>query len=234
MCDDQLKNVQGEPAQKSILYNLKGELFLAQRRTTDAEESFKTALKENPFFPQPYYALAKIYLMEKQEDKAIDQYKALLEKNPNQAGPHMLLGTIYDVQKRFDLAEKHYSKALDINPDFSAAANNLAYLLAKQDKNINKALSLAQRAKETLPDDPKIMDTLGFIYYKKGLYDNAIAEFTDSLEKIPDNAMVRFHLGLTYYKKGDKGHAKTELKKSLDLDQNFDKADEARQLLKEL
>ncbi|MBU1162447.1 MAG: tetratricopeptide repeat protein, partial [Proteobacteria bacterium] len=185
----------------------------------------------NPNFPQPYYALAKIYLMEKQEDKAIDQYKAILEKNPNQAGPHMLLGTIYDVQKQFDLAEKHYSMALDINPDFSPAANNLAYLLAKQDKNMNKALSLAQKAKETLPNDPKIMDTLGFIYYKKGLYDSAIAEFTDSLKKIPDNAMVRFHLGMTYYNKGDKDRAKTELKKALDLNQNFDKADEAREIL---
>ncbi|MFZ0484580.1 MAG: tetratricopeptide repeat protein, partial [Desulfobacterales bacterium] len=232
LCDDQLKNVQDKPALKSILHNLKGELYLAQLKTTDAEESFKAALKENPNFPQPYYALAKIYLMEKQEDKAIDQYKAILEKNPNQAGPHMLLGTIYDVQKRFDLAEKHYNTALDINPDFSPAANNLAYLLAKQDKDMNKALSLAQKARETLPGDPKIMDTLGFIYYKKGLYNSAIAEFTDSLKKIPDNAMVRFHLGLTYYKKGDKDRAKTELKKALDLDQNFDKADEARQLLK--
>ena len=140
-------------------------------------------------------------------------------------------GTIYDAQKQFDLAEKHYSTALDINPDFSPAANNLAYLLAKQDKNMNKALSLAQKAKEMLPNDPKVMDTLGFIYYKKGLYDSAIAEFTDSLKKIPDNAMVRFHLGLTYYNKGDKDLAKTELKKALDLDQNFDKADEARKIL---
>ena len=178
--------------------------------------------------------MAKIYLKEKQEDKAIDQYKAILEKNPNQAGPHMLLGTIYDTQKRFELAEKHYSTALDINPDFSPAANNLAYLLAKQDKNLNRALSLAQNAKEKFPDDPKVMDTLGFVYLKKGLYDSAIAEFTDSLKKIPDNAMVRFHLGLTYYNKGDKDRAKTELKKALDLDQHFDEADEARRILSNL
>ena len=172
--------------------------------------------------------------MEKKEDKAIDQYKAILEKNPNQAGPHMLLGTIYDTQKQFDLAEKHYNMALDINPDFTPAANNLAYLLAKQDKNMNKALSLAQKAKEKFPKDPKIMDTLGFVYYKKGLYDSAITEFTDSLKKIPDNAMVRFHLGLTYYDKGDKDRAKAEFKKALDIDQKFERADEARQILSSL
>ena len=78
------------------------------------------------------------------------------------------------------------------------------------------------------------MDTLGFVYYKKGLYDSAIAEFTDSLKKIPDNAMVRFHLGLAFYSKGDKDRAKTELQKALDLDQEFDKADEARKILSNL
>ena len=75
------------------------------------------------------------------------------------------------------------------------------------------------------------MDTLGFIYYKKGLYDSAVVEFTNSLKMIPDNAMVRFHLGLTYYNKGNNDRAKKELKKALDLDQKFDEADEARRIL---
>jgi tetratricopeptide (TPR) repeat protein len=78
------------------------------------------------------------------------------------------------------------------------------------------------------------MDTLGFVYYKKGLYDSAIGEFTDSLEKIPDNPVVHYHLGLAYYKKGEKGRAKTQLQKALSLDQEFDGADEARQILTEL
>ena len=36
------------------------------------------------------------------------------------------------------------------------------------------------------------MDTLGWVYYKKGLYDSAINEFSDSLAKIPDNAIVHY------------------------------------------
>ena len=59
----------------------------------------------------------------------------------------MVLGTIYDIQKQFDLSEKHYRAALDIDPDFAPAANNLAYLLLTQDKNIDEALGLAQQAK---------------------------------------------------------------------------------------
>jgi tetratricopeptide (TPR) repeat protein len=233
-CDSQLETMQGKPELLAIIHNLKGKLYLAQRKNEEAQESFQKALKENPNFLQPYYALGRLYLMERKEDKAIGQYKTILEKNPKQTGPHMVLGTIYDIQKQFDLSEKHYRAALDIDPDFAPAANNLAYLLLTQDKNIDEALGLAQQAKEKLPYDPNVMDTLGLVFYKKGLYDSAIAEFSDSLEKIPDNAIVHYHLGLAYHKKGDIHRARIELEKALSLNQNFDEADAARQILSKL
>lgn len=146
----------------------------------------------------------------------------------------MMLGTIYDMQKRFDLSEKHYRAALEINPEFAPAANNLAYLLTSQDKNIDEALGYAQKAKEKLPDDPSVMDTLGCIFYKKGLYDSAISEFTDSLEKLADNAIVNYHLGMAYYRKGNNEGAKEQLRKALNIDKDFDGADEAKRVLAEL
>ncbi len=234
ICDQQIKKVQDTPALLAIIHNFKGGLYLAKGKVKKAEESFKQALKENPNFMRPYYALAGIYLKEKKEDQAIAQYQAVLDKNPKQTGPHMLLGTIYDMQKRFDLSEKHYREALNINPEFAPAANNLAYLLAEKDKNLNEALGFAQKAKEKLSDDPSVMDTLGWVFYKKGLYDNAITEFRDSLEKIPEAAIVHYHLGLAYYKKGDKDSARAALEKSLSLDEKYEGADKARQILSEL
>ena len=78
------------------------------------------------------------------------------------------------------------------------------------------------------------MDTLGWVYFKKGLYDNAISEFTDSLEKMPDNAIVNFHLGMAFYKKGDRDKARSQLEKALSLNQNFDGAAEAKKVLSEM
>jgi tetratricopeptide (TPR) repeat protein len=75
---------------------------------------------------------------------------------------------------------------------------------------------------------------LGLVYYKKGFYDNAIGEFSDSLKLRPDNAMVHYHLGLTYFEKGDKKQAKTQLEKALHLDKKFKGADNARQILSKL
>jgi Flp pilus assembly protein TadD len=146
----------------------------------------------------------------------------------------MLLGTIYDMQKKFDLAEKHYRAALEIKPDFAPAANNLAFLLAGQNKDMEEALTLAQKAKELLPDDASIMDTLGWVYYKKGLYDSAISEFRDSMAKLPRNPVVRYHLGLAYLKKGNKAGAREQLSRALELSNSFDGADDARKVLAEL
>ena len=227
-CDAQLEKVGDAPVARAIIHNLKGSLFLAQKNTDAAEKAFGTAIQENPDFLPPYYALARIYLATKQEQKAIDQYLAILEKNPNQAGPHMLLGTIYDMQKNVDKSEEHYRAALKINPQFAPAANNLAYLLSSRDGNIDEALKFAQIAKEKLPDDPSVMDTLGWIYYKKGLYGNAIQELSDSLQKLPDNALVNFHLGAAFFKRGDTAKAKPLLEKALSLDETFDGADDAK------
>jgi tetratricopeptide (TPR) repeat protein len=230
-CDRQLQRYADSPALAAVVYNLKGGLYLAQGKKAAAIESFQTAIRENPNFLRSYYALAEIYLAEHQEEKAIARYKGLLELNPKEAQAHMLLGIIYDSQKRYDLSEKHYRAALEVNPEFAAAANNLAFMLADQDNNIDEALRLARMAKEKLPNSPYIMDTLGWVYYKKGLYGFAIGEFSDSLARIPENPAVIYHLGMAYYKNGDVQKARVELEKALGLDENFNGAEEARQVL---
>jgi tetratricopeptide (TPR) repeat protein len=138
------------------------------------------------------------------------------------------------MQKQFDMSEKHYRAALDIDPQFAPAANNLAYLLSSREGDIDEALKFAQIAKEKLPDDPSVMDTLGWIYYKKGLYGNAVQEFSDSLEKLPENATVHYHLGAALLKKGDKARAKLSLEKALALDDNFDGAQDAQRMLSKM
>jgi len=78
------------------------------------------------------------------------------------------------------------------------------------------------------------MDTLGWIYYKKGLNDSAITELEESVEKMKDSPTVRYHLGMAYLKKGDKDRAKTQLEKALSLNKNYEKADEINAVLSKL
>jgi uncharacterized protein HemY len=95
-------------------------------------------------------------------------------------------------------------------------------------------LKLAQSAKSQLPEEPSVMDTLGWVYYKKGLYDSAIGEFKASLSKAGENPTVAYHLGLAYHKKGEAEKARAELQRALELSGSFEGAEQARKLLAEL
>ena len=89
-------------------------------------------------------------------------------------------------------------------------------------------------AKSQAPDQPAFNDTLGWIYYKKDLVEQAVPLLKQSLEKDPDNALTHYHLGMAYAKAGEDSKAIEELKKALALDPKLYTADEARRTLKEL
>jgi len=179
-------------------------------------------------------ALAEIYAKEKRFDEAIQEYEGVIAKNPKYLAGYMALGTIYDRKGDDQRAQAYYRKALNINNSFGPAANNLAWNLAERGGNIDEALTFAQKAKEQLPDSSAVMDTLGYIYYLKGSYLNAVTEFQDSLARDPENPVINFHMGLAQYKNNDKAKAKDYFEKALELDPNFKEADEARRLLKEI
>jgi tetratricopeptide (TPR) repeat protein len=233
-CDRQLQQVGGTPAAAGVIHNLKGGLYLSKGDAAAAEGSFRTAIQKNPNLLAPYYALAGIYLRDQKADQAIEQFKQLIAVNPKQAGPHMMIAVIYDSQKKLDLSEKHYRACLEADPTFAPAANNLAYILAEGDRDLNEALKYAQAAKAALPEDASVADTLGWVYYKKGLYDSAIAEFKASLAKAPENPTMMYHLGLAYAKKGETDKARAELERALKLGNKFDGAEEAKKALAEI
>jgi tetratricopeptide (TPR) repeat protein len=230
-CSKQLNIVEENSAAKALVYNTRAQIFLQQRDPAKAKELFLQAIKANPKFISPYNALAKIYLSNKEKDKAIEQYQSILEINPENPFAHMMIGTIYDSEKQYEKAAEHYGKALAIKPDYAPAANNLAYHLAVRTNEIDKALELARKAKENFPEDPAIADTLGLIYYQKGLYKNAESEFIDSLKKLSNNAIVNFHLGRTYVKLEKKQLAEKYLKTALKLDNKFESYKEAEKLI---
>ena len=97
----------------------------------------------------------------------------------------------------------------------SVAANNLAFIYAEEGTNWDEALNLATAAKQRLPNDASVDDTIGGIHYKNGLADLAIKSFQESLKKRPDDAEELCHHGLAYAKLGDKARARQALQRAL-------------------
>jgi len=100
--------------------------------------------------------------------------------------------------------------------------------------DLDQALTYAQRAKQLLPQLNEISDTLGWIYLKKNLTDNAIETFSDIVTKQPQHSTYRYHLGMAYVQKGDKLKASQELQKALKSNPPKDERDKIEQLLQKL
>ena len=131
-------------------------------------------------------------------------------------------------------ALSYYEQALALDPGMPVAANNLAWMYAETGENLDMALQLAQAAARRLPNNPAIQDTLGWIYYKKGLATLAIAPFQKSIELEPKNPVFHYHLGLAHLKNGDSMKARIALRDALALAPNFVGAAEAKQVLASL
>ncbi|SCX95673.1 tetratricopeptide repeat protein [Desulfoluna spongiiphila] len=231
LCREQLKVVEKTPAALGMVHGMMGDIYAQMGDLKKAEGAYLTAINVSPEITRPYYGLASVYHKQGNTDKVVAQLKGLSEKRPKDPMPHVLMGILSEGSGDVETAKASYRHALSLRGDIVAATNNLAYILADANEKIDEALELARMAKSKASDDPSVMDTLGLVYYRKGLYDSAISEFKDSLAKLPENAMVNYHLGLALHANGDVEKAKDSFQKALDISEDFKGSDTARELL---
>ena len=145
----------------------------------------------------------------------------------------VVLGTlalVLESAERWSEARQVYEVVLKLDPNNGVVLNNLAYLLTEHGGDLDDALTKAQRAKQLLPDLSEVSDTLGWIYLKKNLTDNAIDIFQELVNKVPSSAIFRYHLGMAYSQKGDRTRALKELQDAL----KFNPTKEDRQRIQQL
>jgi Flp pilus assembly protein TadD len=125
------------------------------------------------------------------------------------------LALVLDEAGRWSDARKVYEVALKLDPNNAVSLNNLAFLEAEHGGDLNHAQTMAQRAKQFLPNRPEVADTLGWIYLKRNLADNAVDVFADLVRTNPHNSTFRYHLCQAYNQKGDKPAAVRECNAAL-------------------
>jgi tetratricopeptide (TPR) repeat protein len=155
--------------------------------------------------------LANLFVDRNQLDKARVKFEALAS-GPNAVGAQTMLGLILETQKKKNEAKAMYEKVVDASPDAMVAANNLAWLYAESDTNLDRALELAQNATRQRPDSAEFNHTLGTIYMKKGLTPSAVRAHQMSVKADPANIEYRYSLALAYAKNGDRLKAAEELR----------------------
>lgn len=210
-----------------LVHQRRGELEKAEaayKRSTELDAAFLPARVE----------LARLFVATNRADQALPEIDRVLQGNGKNSDAWQVAGMAHLAKGNVPKAQDAFKKALEINPRFAPAANNLAWLYSEHGGDAEEALRLAQVAKEAAPDDPYVSDTLGWVLYKRGVYQRALSLLKESAARLPQNASVHFHLGMTHYKLGDKPAARQALSRALELNAGFSGADEARRVLTEL
>jgi len=219
---------------KALLYNLLGKIYLSENELERAKEYFQSSIIADPDMLDSYVNLGSVYTGEHARDNALLLYESLLERNPESPSANMLIGMMYETMGRRRKAAEYYVKALELKPNFGPAANNLAWYYSEEGNDLGRALLLAEKARERLPENPFVADTCGWIYQKKGLHDKARALLEESRAALPDHPTVHYHLGVTYHSLGETEKARTSLQEALRLNPGFSEAEEAERLLDEI
>ena len=150
-------------------------------------------------------------------DQAIQLWEQWLGKHPNDPQAYTQLAVLAEAKGDPNKAMEDYKKALQIEPGEPMASNNLAYLMVQNGQNVDVALSLAQAARQGMPNSPNTADTLAWVYYYKGTYQTGRSLLEDALRTDPNNVSMHYHLGMIYTKLGDKPNAELHLKKAASL-----------------
>lgn len=189
-------------------YLLLGDLYVKNRQPDDALQAFEKAQELSPANPQGYILRANLLHTMGKTNESIDQYNKLLQTQPNSIEALMGLATSYESLNRLTEAKEKYQRALQLQPELPSATNNLAWLLASEENgDLGEALRLAMQAKQTLPNEPHIADTLGWVHYKRKTYPLAISQFKQALENNPEDPTTSYHLALAQYANNEKNAA---------------------------
>jgi tetratricopeptide (TPR) repeat protein len=93
-------------------------------------------------------------------------------------------------------------------------------------------MDMIQRALKSKPDSGYIIDSLGWVYYQKGLYDEALKYLLEAAKLVPNDPTISEHLGDVYFKKRIYGSALEEYEKALNL--NHPQADKVKEKILQL
>ncbi|HEX5283068.1 MAG TPA: tetratricopeptide repeat protein [Bryocella sp.] len=215
----------------SALYDQLSGLQLATKDVNGAVGSAQKAMQLNPADGDAVVAYTRATTASGNSSAAIEKWQQWNTTHPTDPRGEIILGTLEEGRGNNGGAEADYKKALEIQPDNATAQNNLAYLMLKNNEDVDVALSLAQSARRSMPHSPSTADTLAWAYYHKGIYSSAVSLLEDAAKTSPNDASIQYHLGMVYSKMGKKTDAADHLKKAVSLAPGSEASNDATKAL---
>ena len=230
-----LKTAADQDSNNAPVLNLLGELYLGQKDLPHAQDALTRATVAAPKWWIPYRNLALVKLAGSDTDGAIAAYKSGLAVAPTDPELVSELALIYEGHGRTDEAIATYDAAYRLNPKSTGIANNLAMLLVtyRTDRaSLDRARDLSSGFASS--EDGRLLDTNGWVHFKRGEYAEALPVLGRAIDKVPDSRQIRFHYAMAELHAGQADRAKTDLETALAGAAKFMGSDEARATLASL
>lgn len=150
-------------------------------------------------------------------EQGLEPLRSLIERTKGSPAAWEAYGQLLDGMGRRGKAEDAFTIALALDPDRVVAANNLASLLAREGRDLDRALELARRAAEAAPGGVTA-DTLAEVHLARGEPERALATAREGLESAPAGAAARLHYraAQALLRLGRRGEARDSLRAALE------------------
>jgi tetratricopeptide (TPR) repeat protein len=184
-----------------------GEL-IAQKRRADALQVLAAASEKFPKSQAIALALAQLQsAMDKPAD-AVATMKSFIAHAGETAQRLYRLAHFQSAADQEADSERTLQHVIELMPDHTGANNDLGYFWTDAGKNLNQAEKMIRKALDNQPNNAAYLDSLGWVFYKQGKFNEAIPWFEKAIAE-PDGMEpeVIQHLGDALYRAGRPGEA---------------------------
>ena len=225
------QTVQKQAASAPAGMALEGDILLAQQKPLEAIKAYERAFqigKTGPLLIKIHHALT-VGGKTQEAHILVTQW---LQEHPGDLRTRLYFASGKLSNKEYKLAIKQFEKIIEQEPNNFIALNDLAWACL-QDNDL-RAQAFSERAYKLAPNNPAVLDTLGWILLEKSDAVRAVLLLKKASALAPNALEIRYHLGLALVKSGDKGGARTQFEQVLASSQGFPKRDEVRAILAQL
>lgn len=182
-------------------------IYIAQGKLDKAQQNLQQNRVQHPELALQLYLLESEVLnkgqLYQEGQKLMSEALLLFPKQSNLLYTRAMFN---EKLGRFDIMEKDLRAIIAREPDNAVALNALGYVMLNRADRIEEAYEMIKRALELKPDDPAILDSLGWAEYRRGNLAQAVQLLSQAYEIYPD-AEIAAHLGEVLWKIGEKKQA---------------------------
>lgn len=194
-----------------------GSLLLRSDRETEALKEFESGLQYADDEGLKATAYMLIGVAHRQMDDLDASIAAYRQAKAITGRANVSLAIVLGERGKIEEEIAEYRAVLREDPDLPVALNNLAYVWAERGENLDQAYGMALRAVAVMPGDSNLVDTLAWVYFRKGMFAEAEETQLDALLREGGNhPTLREHMAAVMDARGQWTAERRELRKLLE------------------